>query len=72
EYLKKYKAKEVIVNLAYAIGYDQPVQATAIVDGKEHKITDYDLSPNGVIDYLNLRRPIYENLTLKGILDIPL
>ena len=72
DYLNKYEAKEVFVYLAYAIGHTQPVQATAIVDGNEHEITDYDLSPNGIIDYLNLRRPIYEKITVNGTLDIPL
>jgi len=32
------EVQEVFVQLAYAIGYDQPLQATAIVDGVEEKI----------------------------------
>lgn len=72
DYLNKHNAKEVFVYLAYAIGHNQPVQATAVVDDNEHEITDYDLSPNGIIDYLNLRRPIYEHITASGTLDIPL
>ena len=56
-------AKEVYVYLAYAIGYDKPVQATAIVDGKTHYmdlLKFYDLSPNGIINHLNLREPKFE------------
>lgn len=66
EYLKRFQAKEVYVTLAYAIGYDQPVQAVATVDGREVAIEGYDLSPNGVIDFLNLRRPIYEKTARYG------
>ena len=52
-------AKEVLVQLAYAIGYNQPLQATAIVDGKHEFIKGYDLSPKGIIDFLELRKPIF-------------
>ena len=61
DYLKKYDAKEVKVELSYAIGHDRPIQATAIITydsgwGKDVKyISDYDLSPNGIIKYLNLK-----------------
>ena len=60
DYLKKYNAKEVFVRLAYAIGYNQPLEATATVDGKRMVISGYDLSPNGIIKFLDLRRPIFE------------
>ena len=50
---------EVFVQLAYAIGYDQPLQATAVIDGIETKIQGYDLSPKGIIDFLELRNPIF-------------
>ncbi|MFA6307562.1 MAG: methionine adenosyltransferase [Patescibacteria group bacterium] len=60
EYLKKYNAKEVLVKLAYAIGHPQPVMATAQVDGKSIAIEGYDLSPKGIIDKLNLRKPQYK------------
>jgi S-adenosylmethionine synthetase len=66
DYLKQFQAKEVYVTLAYAIGYDQPLQATAIVDGIEKKIEGYDLSPNGIIKALNLRRPIFERTARYG------
>jgi S-adenosylmethionine synthetase len=60
DYLKRFQAKEVFVYLAYAIGYDQPLEATAIVDGEDKTIEGYDLSPNGIIQTLDLRRPVYE------------
>jgi len=55
------EVQEVIVQLAYAIGYDQPLQATAIVDGEHEFIKGYDLSPKGIIDFLELRKPIFSN-----------
>lgn len=66
DYLKQFQAKEVFVHLAYAIGYDQPLQATALVDGAPKQVTGYDLSPNGIIDHLQLRRPIYEQTARYG------
>ena len=66
DYLKKQQANEVFVCLAYAIGYDQPVQATAIIDGREEPIKGYDLSPNGIINFLQLKRPIYETAARLG------
>ena len=59
DYLEKYKAKEVQVTLAYAIGFDQPLQATATVDGVDKKITGYDLSPKEIIEFLDLKKPIF-------------
>jgi len=53
------EVQEVMVQLAYAIGYDQPLQATAIVDGKHEFIKGYDLSPKGIIYFLELRKPIF-------------
>ena len=51
------EAKEVFVQLAYAIGYDEPLQASALVDGEHEFVKGYDLSPNGIIDFLKLRLP---------------
>lgn len=51
------EVKEVFVQLAYAIGYNQPLQASALVDGQHEFIRGYDLSPNGIIDFLKLRLP---------------
>ena len=66
DYLEKYDADVVTVELAYAIGYDKPIQATAIVDGEFIQITDYDLSPSGIIEYLDLRKPIFEKTAQYG------
>lgn len=66
DYLRTHKAKEVFVHLAYAIGYDQPLEATVTIDGKQEVIEGYDLSPRGIIDALQLRRPIYEQTARYG------
>ena len=56
--LKKQSAKEVFVKLAYAIGYDKPIQASAVIDGEIVPfLKGYDLSPNGIIDLLDLKKP---------------
>ena len=60
DYLKKRHAKEVLVRLAYAIGKAEPLEQTVIVDGKPEEIEGYDLTPRGIIKFLNLKRPIYE------------
>ena len=69
--LKSHKAKEVMVQLSYAIGYNQPLQSTAIIDGTEFDIStlsefQYDLSPNGIINFLNLKTPIYSDTAMWG------
>ncbi len=67
DYLKsRANAKEVYVYLAYAIGYEQPLEATVIIDGSREDIDGYDLSPNGIIKFLDLKRPIYEALARYG------
>ena len=60
DYLKKRAAHDVLVRLAYAIGYAEPLEKTVIIDGKAEEITGYDLTPNGIIKFLDLKRPIYE------------
>lgn len=60
DYLKKENAGEVFVYLAYAIGHDQPLEATVVVDGREDRVEGYDLSPSGIIKLLDLKRPVYE------------
>ena len=60
---------EVYVELCYAIGYPQPIQATAVINEKELIITeqsDYDLSPQGIINSLDLRKPIYSQTAMWG------
>ena len=66
DYLKKRNAKEVFVHLAYAIGHDQPLESTVKVDGVEEVVEGYDLSPNGIISLLDLKRPIYEKTAEYG------
>lgn len=60
DYLKQRHAHEVFVRLAYAIGYPEPLERTVIIDGQPEQIEGYDLTPNGIIKTLDLKRPIYE------------
>jgi S-adenosylmethionine synthetase len=58
-------AKKATVELAYAIGIKEPVSAEiAVIDenGKEEyfPIADYNLTPQGIIDFLDLKKPIYK------------
>lgn len=66
DYLNKRVAAEVFVHLAYAIGYDQPLEATVTIDGVQEEVEGYDLSPNGIIESLDLKRPIYEQTARYG------
>lgn len=66
DYVKQRQAKEVYCYLAYAIGYDQPLEATVRIDGVQEEVIGYDLSPNGIIKFLDLKRPIYEELARWG------
>ncbi|MBQ3476515.1 methionine adenosyltransferase domain-containing protein [Candidatus Saccharibacteria bacterium] len=66
DYLRKRNAHEVLVRLAYAIGHDQPLEKTVIIDGKPEEIEGYDLSPRGIIKFLELKRPIYEQTAKWG------
>lgn len=59
DYLKTRDAHEVYVYLAYAIGYDQALEATVVIDGASEQVTGYDLSPCGIVKFLDLKRPIY-------------
>lgn len=61
DYLTQRGSTEVLVQLAYAIGYPQPVEATAIVHGEPIHISyqDYDLRPQAIIETLDLKKPIY-------------
>lgn len=51
---------EVFCYLAYAIGLAEPLEATVIIDGVQHVVEGYDLTPKGIIEFLDLKRPIYE------------
>ena len=39
---------------------------TVIIDGEPEEIKGYDLTPNGIIKYLDLKRPIYEKTACYG------
>ena len=60
DYLKKHEAKEVFVYLAYAIGYNKPLEATVVIDGVAEVVEGYDLSPRGIVALLDLKKPQYE------------
>lgn len=66
DYLRARKAHEVLVRLAYAIGYAEPLEKTVIIDGKPEEIEGYDLTPRGIIKYLDLKRPIFEKTAMWG------
>lgn len=66
DYLKQRDAAEVFVRLAYAIGHDQPLEATVIIDGAQEQVSGYDLSPSGIITTLDLKRPTYEQTARYG------
>ena len=69
-YMARFLAKNIVattggraqVQLAYAIGVVQPVSVRVIVNGEDWNdlFKDVDLSPKGIIDRLDLRRPIYQ------------
>lgn len=60
DYLLKRQAKETFVELAYAIGRIEPLEATVTIDGAKEVISGYDLSPRGIISYLDLKHCKYE------------
>jgi S-adenosylmethionine synthetase len=66
DYLRQREADEVYVRLAYAIGVADPLEVTVIVDGIVEKGVGYDVTPNGIINSLDLRRPIYEQTARYG------
>ena len=66
DYLNARNASEVFVYLAYAIGYNQPLEATVSIDGVQEEVVGYDLSPNGIIDFLQLKKPQYEETARYG------
>lgn len=70
ELLKEHTAKEVIVRLSYAIGVADPVQAVALIDGKEVDISNgtygLPLKPNEIIEALHLKEPQFEQTAKWG------
>lgn len=66
DYLKKRGAREVFCHLAYAIGYNQPLEATVTIDGAQEAVEGYDLSPGGIVTFLDLKKPQYEQTAQWG------
>lgn len=66
DYLKSKGAHEVYVYLAYSIGVAEPVQSIAVIDGKEELIKGYDLTPKGIIDFLDLQKPQFAKTAMWG------
>lgn len=76
-------AKKCEVQIAYAIGVAKPLSVSVNTFGTgkipDRKIVDlinkhFDLTPDGIIKHLNLRRPIYRNFSCYGHfgrIDIP-
>ncbi len=54
DFIRKEKAREVFVKIAYAIGKPEPVMAVAVIDGVEKKIEGYNLTPRGIKELLKL------------------
>jgi S-adenosylmethionine synthetase len=65
DYVRK-GATEVKAKVAYAIGVADPVMAVVEIDGKEEKVTGYDLHPQAIIDFLELRKPIFRETAKYG------
>lgn len=67
DYLHKKGAKNVLVKIAYSIGVAQPTMATALIDDETtEKITEYDLRPSAIIDFLELRKPQFKDMARLG------
>lgn len=60
------EAHTVLVKLAYAIGHPEALMAVATVDGVPEPVIGYDLTPNGVRDFLGLDAPIYADTAAWG------
>ena len=65
------KATHAIVQLAYAIGIEQPMSVYVDSDGNNSELTSWittnvDLTPKGIINRFDLFRPIYSSTTNYG------
>ena len=78
-YMARYIAKnlvckglcqEALVTLVYAIGMPVPIMLDVCSDNPEslndYVIKNFDTTPQGIIDTLNLRRPIYQDTASFG------
>jgi S-adenosylmethionine synthetase len=68
-------ADRCLVQLAYAIGVAEPVSVMVDTKGtgriSEHALADlvrsnFDLTPRGIMEELNLRRPVYQATAAYG------
>ncbi len=66
DYLRKSGAREVYCYLAYAIGVAKPLEAVIRIDGETREVKGYNLTPKGIIDYLDLKKPQYEQTARYG------
>ena len=66
DYLKKRKAKEVFVHIAYAIGVAEPVMAVVTIDGRQENVKGYDLRPSAIIKRLHLREAKFRETAKYG------
>lgn len=62
--LKEYDLQEALVKIAYSIGVVEPIMVTVEAKDKkgrsiEVKTKEYDLTPQGIIKFLDLKKPIY-------------
>lgn len=64
--MKNPQAKVVLVKLAYAIGHPDALMAVATVDGVPEQVEGYDLTPNGIREFLGLNAPIYADTAAWG------
>jgi S-adenosylmethionine synthetase len=69
--LQLYKAKEVMVKIAYAIGVAEPVMLDIRVDGHDfplnvEQIGKYRCTPKAIIESLDLKKPQFEKLAQWG------
>ncbi len=66
DYLKKRRAKEVFVHIAYAIGVAKPLMAVVTIDRVQEEIKGYDLRPSAIIKFLHLRKPQFRKTAEYG------
>jgi S-adenosylmethionine synthetase len=63
-------AKHVLIEAAYCIGVAEPVALRIDSDGDARELREYvqgfPLTPGGIIDYLQLRKPIYRATAVGG------
>ncbi len=66
DYIRRTGAGEVYVHLAYAIGKAEPLMEVVTIDGVQEKISGYDLRPRATIEFLDLRKPLFEATAMYG------